>query len=281
MSMESEEMDLLRGLLHQAAIALETSRLLEERAHQAELERELEIAAAIQASLLPKRVELGPDWRVAAVCRPARHVGGDFFAQLPGPNGAGHSLIYADVSGKSVSGALMMMAAKEALHALSLVHRDPEELVRWANLRLHEIGNRSFVALGYFTPCADGEGLRYLLAGQPPPLKRCRDGAVEELPLPGHRLPLGAMTRGRHRIQCAAMAEGDVVLAYSDGVVEAHSPDGEMFGDARLKAVLGKSPADPQEIVRRVLAALDSFTHRNEPYDDLTLLAVGRRTAEA
>src|SRR4029453_8290412 len=147
--LEHEEMELLRGVLHQAAIALEASLLLEERSKQVELERDLEIAAAIQKSLLPKSVRLGHDWDVAAVCRPARHVGGDFFAELPGPNGSGRALVYGDVSGKSVPGALMMMAAKEALHALAMAHHDPEELMRLANLRLHELGNRSFVALGY------------------------------------------------------------------------------------------------------------------------------------
>src|SRR4029453_10433899 len=130
--LEHEEMELLRGVLHQAAIALEASLLLEERSKQVELERDLEIAAAIQKSLLPKSVRLGHDWDVAAVCRPARHVGGDFFAELPGPNGSGRALVYGDVSGKSVPGALMMMAAKEALHALALAPPDPEELMRLA-----------------------------------------------------------------------------------------------------------------------------------------------------
>lgn len=280
--LEHEEMELLRGVLHQAAIALETSHLLEERAKRAELERELEIAAAIQASLLPKSVQLGSDWDVAAVCRPARHVGGDFFAELPGPNGSGRSLVYGDVSGKSVPGALMMMAAKEALHALAISHHgDPEELMRLANLRLHELGNRSFVALGYLTAGPRGDGLRYVLAGQPPPLKLSNDGTVCELEMPPHRLPLGAMTRGRHRMLCAPVAAGEVVLAYSDGVVEAHSPAGEMFGEERLKQVLGQGSPAPDQIVARILEALDAFTERHEPYDDLTLLAVGRRPAEA
>ncbi len=280
--LEQEELDLLRGVLHQAAIALETSQLLEERAKQAELEREMEIAAAIQRSLLPKSVRLGDGWDVAAVCRPARHVGGDFFAELPGPNGSGgRSLVYGDVSGKSVPGALMMMAAKEALHALALAHHEPEELMRLANLRLHELGNRSFVALGYLTAAPGGEGLDYLLAGQPPPLKLSLDGSVCELEMPPHRLPLGAMTRGRHSMLSAPVGAGEVVLAYSDGVVEAHSPGGEMFGEERLKHALRGGPPLPEAIIERVMLALDEFTERNEPYDDLTLLAIGRRAVEA
>jgi serine phosphatase RsbU (regulator of sigma subunit) len=281
MPLEQEDLRLLRGLLHQAAIALETSLLLEERARQAELERELEIAAAIQTSLLPAQLRLAADWEVAAVCRPARHVGGDFFAELPGPNGGGAAIVYGDVSGKSVPGALMMMAAKEALHSLALSQRDPEELLLLANRRLHELGNRSFVALGYLACSQGGAGLSYVLAGQPPPLHRSLAGAVTPLPLPDHRLPLGAMLRGRHRRMDVAMQPGEVVLAYSDGVVEAQAPDGEFFGEERLTAVLEAGPAEPHELVQAVLAALDQFTRGHEPYDDLTLLAIARRGAPA
>ncbi len=275
--LEEEELRLLRGLLHQAAIALETSQLLEERAKQAELERELEIAAQIQSSLLPAEVSLGPGFDVAAVCRPARHVGGDFYAQLAGPlDSHMPALVYGDVSGKSVPGALMMMAAKEVLHALSLVHQDPEELLSLANRRLHEIGNRGFVALGYLARCPSGDGLRYLLAGQPPPLKRAAAGAVTTLPLPDHRLPLGAMTRGRHRALSVDLHPGDMLLAYSDGVVEAHSPGGEFFGEERLARCLEEGPADAAGMVQRVLAAIDAFTRGSEPYDDVTLLVIRR-----
>jgi sigma-B regulation protein RsbU (phosphoserine phosphatase) len=276
-SLEEEELRLLRGLLHQAAIALETSQLLEERAKQAELERELEIAAQIQRSLLPPTLAIGDGYEVSAVCRPARHVGGDFFAQLAGPEGVSTpALVYGDVSGKSVPGALMMMAAKEVLHALSLVHSDPEELLSLANRRLHEIGNRGFVALGYLSRDGSPDGLRYLLAGQPPPLKRRADGLVTALPLPAHRLPLGAMTRGRHTALEVKLAAGDLLLAYSDGVVEAHSPGGEFFGEDRLAQCLATAPAGAHATVDHVLREIGAFTRGSEAYDDITLVAVYR-----
>lgn len=285
---EVEELELLRGVFHQAAIALETSRLLEARARQAELERELEIASTIQAALLPRGLDLGPGWQVAAACRPARHVGGDFYAALPGPGpGAGSkALVYGDVSGKSVSGALMMMAASEVLHALALSHPEPEELFRLANRRLYDIADRSFVALGYFTPNGDGAlggggRLRYLLAGQPQPLKRTLAGGIVELPLPAHRLPLGAFATGGHGGLETDIAPGELLLAYSDGVVEAQDPAGEPFGQERLEAVLRGAAAEPQAVVDAVLAALDEFTRGEPAYDDVTLLAIGRaRPAE-
>lgn len=283
---EADELELLRGVCHQAAIALETSRLLETRARQAELERELEIASTIQSSLLPRGLDLGPGWRVAAVCRPARHVGGDFYAALPGPGEGSTALVWGDVSGKSVPGALMMMAASEVLHALALSHPEPEELFRLANRRLYEISERSFVSLGYVTPdgnAANGGdgGLRYLLAGQPAPLKRTRGGAIEELPPPEHRLPLGALAIGGHRGLETHLAPGELLLAYSDGVVEAQDASGEAFGQERLEAVLREAEAEPQGVIEAVLAAMDRFTGGEPAYDDVTLLAIGRpRPAE-
>ncbi len=279
-ALEADELDLLRGLLHQATIALETSVLLAERTRQAELERELEIASTIQSSLLPRGLELGPGWAVAATCRPARHVGGDFYAALPGPRPGSSALVYGDVSGKSVSGALMMMAASEVLHSLALSNREPEDLFELANRRLYEIADRSFVAVGYFTPNGSDGTLRYLLAGQPQPLKRTRAGTIEELPLPDHRIPLGALAAGGFRSLETRLTDGEFLLAYSDGVVEAQNPAAEFFGQGRLEDVLRDAPADPPRVIDRVLAALDEFTRGETPYDDVTLLAIARQPAE-
>ncbi len=276
--LDKAELDLLDSLLHQAAIALETSVLLEERAHQAELERELEIAASVQERLLPPSLTLGPGWSVAALCRPARHVGGDFFTGLPvGANG-GQAVIYGDVAGKSVSGALLMMAAHEVLHSLALTHPDPEELFDLANRRLYSLsrGRKSFVAMAYLAASPEGDGLQYLLAGQPQPLLRSPDGAVSELALPTNRLPLGALVPYGYNLSHVSLAPGDCVVGYSDGVAEAQSPDGELFGSERLIEVVSSAPPDPARIIDAVTAALEEFTLGTEPYDDVTLVAIRR-----
>ncbi|MCP4655377.1 MAG: SpoIIE family protein phosphatase [bacterium] len=279
--LDKEEFELLEGLLHQVALALETSLLLDERTQQAELEREIEIAATIQSQLLPEHLRFAEGWRVAAVCRPARIVGGDFFAQLPGPANGNSAVVFGDVSGKSVSGALLMMAAHEALHALAMTQPDPAELFALTNCRIYGIGRRSFVALGYFSASADGRRLCYLVAGQPPPLLRRFDGRVSELPLPEHRIPVGALPESDYRALEVPIGPGDMVLGYSDGVTDARSPDGEFFGTARLHEVVAGSSGDPREIIHEVLAAVEAFTRGGLQYDDLTLVAVGRSQESA
>jgi serine phosphatase RsbU (regulator of sigma subunit) len=280
LSWERAELELLRGLLAQAAIALETGLLLAERTRQAELEREVEIAAGIQASLLPTSLRFAPGWDVAVRCTPARHVGGDFFCELSHPdstegNGSG-ALVYGDVAGKSVPAALMMMAAHEVLHSLALTHHGPEELLALANRRLYQLRRRSFVALGYLT-AAPGGRLRYALAGQPGLLLRRAGGAVEELPLCRHRVPLGALAEGRYVLDEVAVVAGELVLGYSDGVLDARSPAGDFFGAERLAAALAAAPSDPSAAVESILSHLAAFTRGEDPYDDVTLVALARR----
>ncbi len=281
MELESDDLRLVRGLLQQASIALETSTLLKEKTRQAELERELEIAATIQQSLLPKQLATPEGWSVATVCRPARIVGGDFFTELRAPGRQGQALVYGDVSGKSIPGALLMMAAHEVLHALAITSPDPAELLNLANQRLHALrrsssvlSRGSFVAIGY-VECAPQRGvLRYTLAGQPPPLVRRRDGTVEELEMPTHRIPLGALPRGGYEVMEMAMEPGELLLAYSDGAVDAMDPQGEFFGEERLGRTLAEASADPDGVIADVLGAIDRFTAGRAPYDDITLVAI-------
>lgn len=275
LSWERAELEPLRGLLSQAAIGLETGLLLAERTHQAELERELEIAAGIQAGLLPAAVRFASGWKVAVRCCPARHVGGDFLCELGVPGNGAAALVYADVAGKSVPAALMMMAAHEVLHSLALTERPAEELLALANRRLYQLRRRSFVALGYLTGTPDGR-LGYVLAGQPGLLLRRRCGSVEELPLSSHRFPLGALAGGRYALAEVAIAPGELVLGYSDGVLDARSSAGESFGAERLAAALREAPADADHAVDAILSTLAAFTRGEEAYDDVTLVALAR-----
>ncbi len=274
--LEHDELQLLQQLLQQASLALETSLLLDERAQKAELDREMEIAATIQAQLLPDELRFADGWGIAASCRPARIVGGDFYAQLP-PSSVGHeAVIFGDVAGKSVSGALMMMAAHEALHALAMTEPDPAALFSLANRRLYALGKRNFVALGYFGLSDDGRRLRYLIAGQPVPVLRRVSGEVEEVPLSPYRIPIGALAHGGYRALELDLEPGDMVIGYSDGVVEARSPSGEIFGEERLLQVIAEAPPEPEAMIRSILEEIDGFSRQGLQYDDMTLVALVR-----
>lgn len=274
-----DDLQLVRTVANQGAVALENARLLAERTRQVELEKELEIARKVQFSLIPERLPDPPGWSIAARCLPAHQVGGDFYDALPGANGGGTALVVGDVSGKSVPGAMLMVAAREVLHTAALGGLAPEQVMSMANQRLYKPQPRLFVALAYLL-LRDAGHVTYALAGQPPPLVRRRDGRVEELSLPNHRLPLGALRGGEWDLLSAELAPGDMLLLYSDGVTEARNGDGAMFGDERLARVLEGEHPDPEAMMAAVLQAIETFVGGAEPYDDVTVVAVGWRGEE-
>jgi serine phosphatase RsbU (regulator of sigma subunit) len=131
----------------------------------------------------------------------------------------------------------------------------------------------SFVALGYLAFRNGESRLSYTLAGQPPPLVRRASGVVQSVAMPDHRLPLGALRTGGHRILEIGFEPGDLMLAYSDGAVEALSPEGEFFGEERLAQSLQNAPPEPQQAIQYVLEEIEAFTCGHTPYDDVTLVA--------
>ena len=101
-------------------------------------------------------------------------------------------------------------------------------------------------------------------------------GSVEELPLSTHRFPLGALDGGRYVLAEIPVAPGELVLGYSDGVLDARSPAGDFFGAERLAAALREAPADADQAVDSILSTLAAFTRGEEAYDDVTLVALAR-----
>ncbi len=270
---QREDLQLVRTLANQAAVALENAELLKERTRQAALEKELEIARRVQFSLIPDNLVLPPGWEVAAHCEPAQQVGGDFYDVLPGPQPGSSALILGDVSGKSVAGAMRMVAAREVLHTAALAGTSPEELLATANRRLYNPQPRLFVALAYLL--VDGHGsVRFALAGQPAPLLRRPSGEVVELVAPQHRLPLGALREGEWDLREATLEAGDMLLLYSDGLTDARGRSGEPFGEERLVQLVADTAGSPTATVARLRSTLASYTAGAEPYDDITVVAV-------
>ncbi|MGQ9495508.1 MAG: SpoIIE family protein phosphatase [Thermoanaerobaculaceae bacterium] len=268
-----EELQLLRALANQGAVGFENARFLKEHARQLALEKELEIARAVQFSLIPQHIDAPPPWRVAARFIPAYQVGGDFYDVLPSPGNTGLSLVLGDVAGKSVAGAMLMVAAREALRSAALAAPGPAELLQLVNGQLYRREHRMILALAYLHLGAGGK-LKYCLAGQPPPLKLRRDGEVEELPLPAARLPLGALAEAFWDEVEARLAPGELLLLYSDGLVDAQGPDGEAFGEERLKDLLRQGPREPEAAVAAIIDTVRSFSGDGQAFDDVTVMAV-------
>jgi phosphoserine phosphatase RsbU/P len=243
-------------------------------ADQARAEHELEIAASIQQSMLPRHDvrALPSSARVAAALVPARQVGGDLYDYYSAPDG---NVLFAvgDVSDKGVPAALLMARLSALLRTLGASGDTPDRLLFGINARLAE-GNDAcmFVTLGCGQLNVHTGHLRYASAGHEPPLLRQPDGTVRVLAAENGPA-LGIDTGVDYRLTEGFMAPGDTLLLYTDGITEAVAKDGSLFGLERLSALLREgSTSEPAALIQRVLGAVNGDGFHTA--DDLTLLAI-------
>jgi sigma-B regulation protein RsbU (phosphoserine phosphatase) len=270
-----EDLDHLTTIANQGALGLEAAGLHEQLTRRAEMERDLEIARDIQVSLFPRSLPVRAGAEFFGLSRPARVVGGDFydFLELSGGPDGSLAIVLGDVSGKSIPAALLMVAAKEIVYARAMSDPDPATVFREANRRLYEIKRRMFVSLGYFLYDPRSLSLTYAIGGQPTPLLVRRGAGAVELPVPRNRLPLGAFRDVPYDAASAFLAPGDLLFFYTDGLNEAMSADGTLYGDERLKASLVRHASLPlPELADELLEDVRQFTLGTEQYDDETFV---------
>src|SRR5215210_5238234 len=244
------------------------------------VEQELRVARGIQHALLPKDLPELEGWEIAHHYRPAREVGGDFYDFLRLEDGR-VGFVIGDVSGKGMAAALVMANTQSVLRAV--VHRGsvaPEQVLAEANeiLCAYIPPTNMFVTCFYAILEPESGRLRYANAGHDLPYER-HDGRVDKLRARG--MPLGLMPDMGYEEKEAVLAAGDDLLFYSDGLVEAHDPKGEMFGSPHLrKLIMAQSAGSGEELVDFLLAELTRFTGTDsEQEDDITLVTLGRSKA--
>jgi serine phosphatase RsbU (regulator of sigma subunit)/anti-sigma regulatory factor (Ser/Thr protein kinase) len=277
----ADDRRLLETLARQAAPAIRVGQLIRERQAEVQergrIEQELQVAQMIQKNFLPRSVPELPGWLVAADYRPARAVGGDFYDFVDLRDGR-IGLLIGDVTDKGIPAAMVMAATKSLLRASAQRLVDPAVVLARVNDQLcPEIPENMFVTCFYGVLDPATGGLRYANAGHNLPLVQTA-GEASELRATG--MPLGLMAEMEYEEHEATLAQGARVLLYSDGLVEAHDSDREMFGTARVADVL-RAQASPDGIVRLLLDALDRFTAESaEQEDDITLVALERESAD-
>ena len=263
-----------RGLLRLLSARLRLT--LERQATWEQVRKELRLAREIQSSMLPRAGVLfpeRPEVDCAATMDPATEVGGDFYDAFFLDE---RHLFFAvgDVAGKGVSAALFMARSVTLLRAEALRRRPLHELLGRVNETLVN-DQATFVALFCgVLDCWSGT-LRWGNGGAFAPYA-LTGGRWSRLPMP-RGLVVGAMPGFTFESARGRLAPGDALVLFSDGVTEATSPAGELFGEARLRAVLeGAGCASAPDLIQRVLGAVSGFVEGGRPADDLTLLVVRR-----
>jgi serine phosphatase RsbU (regulator of sigma subunit) len=251
-------------------------RLEEEMRERQRVEQELGVARRIQHALLPKDLPELEGWEIARHYRPAREVGGDFYDLLALEDGR-VGLVIGDVSGKGIAAALVMANTQSVLRAVAQRESTaPGRVLEEANEVLFTyIPPTMFITCLYAILDPESGGLVYANAGHDPPYL-WHGGGAEELWARG--MPLGLMPDMAYEAKENSLSEGDGLLFYSDGLVEAHDHKGEMFGRPRLRRLIsGHGAGNGEELRDFLLAELERFTGQNwEQEDDITLVTVQR-----
>jgi sigma-B regulation protein RsbU (phosphoserine phosphatase) len=273
-------LNILVGMAHQAAVAIENARLYTNLAAQQRLERELEVAREIQMSFLPDKCPEEAGWEVAAHYQAAHSVGGDFYDFIRLPDNR-WGVIVADVSDKGVPAALFMALSRTLLRAAALSGRTPgASLVRVNDLLLADARTDLFVTGFYAAWSPENGRLVYASAGHNPPLLVAapQAGAPPATRwLTGKGIALGVIPRIQLEEQSLRLDPGDVLVLYTDGVTEALRNDMAEFGVGRLSdTVVANREASATDIINAVRGAVDEFVGDMSQFDDFTLVVLKR-----
>jgi serine phosphatase RsbU (regulator of sigma subunit) len=275
-----DDLNLLTVMANIAAIRIEHAHLIEVEAAERIHSRELSQAAEIQRGLLPRSAPVVPGLELAGFNLPCRTVGGDYFDYLPyGEDKL--ALLVGDVAGKGMPAALLMASLQA--HAQALTENGGE--VRHVIAKLNKAvtsrspGNR-FVTffLAVFDPVAST--LTYSNAGHNPPMLIRANGSIERLEEGG--IVLGIFGAASYLQKTTPFDPGDILILYSDGVVEACPADAdEEFGEERLVRIVGENLALPlPRLIGSVMEALKTWSGDGSYADDVTIMLARRSAGE-
>ena len=254
------------------AYELAQQRLDHELRERERIEQELLVARRIQQASLPKEVPTLEGWQITPFYQPAREVGGDFYdfhLLFEGKLG----LAVGDATGKGVPAALVMSTTCGMLRLAAQSYSSPGEMLQRVNEALFpNIPPNMFVTCFYAILDPNSGSLTYANAGHDLPYLH-RDGEAEELRATG--MPLGLMPEMEYEEKETILEAGDSAVLYSDGLVEAHAPEGEMFGFPRLRALIAEHAEEERPLGDFLLEELYSFVGEGwEQEDDITLLTL-------
>jgi sigma-B regulation protein RsbU (phosphoserine phosphatase) len=269
-----EHVKVLTPLASQVAGAVENARLVAEiRRNEERIARELRIARDVQHALFPEGSPSGAGWEASAHFRPARELGGDLY-DFYDLGGGRLGVATGDVAGKGVPAALYAAFASGTIRARAFERREPADLMQRVNRSLRRRGIEGlFCTLAYALFDFQGRSLRLANSGLPHPFHyRAADGRAVPLDVSG--LPLGTFDGVSYDEVEVALGKGDVVVFFSDGLVEARRGR-EEYGPERLaRGLEAHSGLPAPELGERLLGELGDFLGDESPADDVTLIVV-------
>ncbi len=281
---QQEELELLVTLADQAASTVELVRLYDEMAEKQRLEQELKLAHDFQQMLLPKSCPQPPGFEIAAFSAPALEVGGDYYDFIWIDDDRRYlGIAIADVSGKGIPGGLIMAVVRCTMRANAPGNLSPRDVLIKVNERVYaDTRENVFVTITYGILDTKEKTFRFARAGHEPVVMVGEDGEVKlSSPL---GMAMGLVAGDMFQIleeETIDLEAADTAIFYTDGVVEAMDPMNNEYGQNRFFDLIATNrKATPQEIIKKTLADIKSFTKGHPQHDDITMLAIRTTDSE-
>lgn len=266
---------LFENLAGQIALAWRNDEQLQGLLEVHEQEREMQIAKNIQSSLLPRSLPDIEAVTVAGLCVPAHQIGGDYYDYIPRDTSC-FDLIIADVSGHNIGSALIMAETRTFIHARVDSLKQPSDMLHSLNRFFFDNMDCSdlFVTMFYLHYCTDQHMLIYSSAGHNNPLLwKAKSGQIERLDAEG--LIFGIRQNVEFEQKRIELNKGDILLLYTDGIIEAEDSNNEFFGTERLSRLLEECvDLSPAEIIDKIMNQVRIFTGLRHFNDDITLVVM-------
>jgi phosphoserine phosphatase RsbU/P len=267
-----EDINFLDTLSVDACIAIENARLHAEALEKERIEKELEVAATIQKMIIPKEIPNVPGFEIAGLNDPSRQVGGDFYDVIELPEGR-IALVIADVSGKSVPGALLVSTLQASLHAYLETQISLTTLVSKLNrVILKHSTYDKFITffIGILDPAT--KTFESVNAGHNQPLLY-RSGQL--IPLIEGGVPLGMVEYDDYQSEKTVLLNSDILVMFTDGVTEAENEAQDFYEDRRLEScILKNADQSAATLIQLIYQEVKAFAGKAEQSDDITLLIV-------
>ncbi len=274
--LSASDLQFLTAGAKQLGSALERAHLYDLiRVEHGRLEQELDMARQMQVSLFPDVLPEINGYSVAAFWQPAHETSGDYYNVFKLPGGR-WGFIVADVCGKGAPAALRMAMAHGLIRDRVENEPSPGALLTQVNKALcKQDMDMQFVTSFYAILDPTNASFNYAIAGHPPPFLRKASGQVEKLP--GHGIAMGVSLEAIYEDTHLHLAPGDSLVAFTDGVTDANSPSKESYDMDQLKMAISSAPAHAVDLLDHLQSTLVDWVKEAPNYDDITLLAVGRR----
>jgi serine phosphatase RsbU (regulator of sigma subunit) len=273
----ADDLEVLGSVASQAALALENAQLHTAALKQRDYERDLEFATQIQLGFLPNERPHAEGYDFYDFYEAAQRVGGDFFDYIPLPDGR-VAITIGDVAGKGLPAALLMARIYADTRYQLLAQATPAEAMTNLNAGVTSSGlGHRFITLGITVLDPRTHTLTIVNAGHLPPLLRKKIGTVHPAGTQASGLPLGIQHDTVYSQAQVQIEPGDTIVMATDGVTESMNPNHEIYGTARLMALLKKGAPQAEVLGEAIVTAIESFAAGHPQRDDVCLICFHRQ----